>query len=818
MPKNAPNESHPHQSETTMNDSFMTVEGTKPTPPVLLIGTNNNSVTDTTLSTIETTWDPFKDKLNTPNIGDKDGSYFTRCSGSKRNNQDTDDTASILILDGDSSLTSDGETIPGAPHPKRVFAVLRKLGITHCIYSSYSNGCNKANENTDYDPNFHKYRVIILCIYTREQLASLLEYIFTALHNSGIMLVNVKENSSWSQAWYDPRVPDLTAKESFKFYSYEGIPLDANQVCDGEQQPFSNDEPNIIAQNSYSPLAGQVDVIKAFNKQFTCEDILARNAYTKSGDRFLRPGSETGAAAVQYCQDCKDGVERVFSHGNDILSDGKAHDAFDCYLKLECNSHIQTALNWNPELTENNRAIYIDAQNQPEKVPSIDPALIYQQEQDEKMESPPSVDTFPTEMLRDIHEYCKTTSTKSTHLTAMVGVIALASILSNRIFRSDHNNMTVLYLVVIAISGKGKNNVKEILHTLLIEAGLNILLGAGKFTGSSALRNLLVNYPARIMVIDEFGDKLSTAQSNGHSMEADGFSSLKDLYSDCNGIYLKQAMADSGRQSKNAEKDIIKPCLSMVGISTPNQFNDALDKRSLEGGFINRLTIVDASQDQVINNLGKAQPPPKWLKIHLKQFYDLRNQGDLGHGAGTITFENIANEAFKDEPDLIEIPFSDAASERIYELNNFVTEKSGDDELIANLTVRWLEQAMRMALALTMLDNPETKEIKLDMLNWCWGFVSYHGDKFINAHREQPQNQFEKDCNEILKAIRKAGRQGLTKKQLGQIKRFKSLGGKQRDDIIKVLADDDLIRAVEDNASKKGGPKPVTYYAIALDS
>jgi hypothetical protein len=132
--------------------------------------------------------------------------------------------------------------------------------------------------------------------------------------------------------------------------------------------------------------------------------------------------------------------------------------------------------------------------------------------------------------------------------------------------------------------------------------------------------------------------------------------------------------------------------------------------------------------------------------------------------------------------------------------------------------VRWLEEAMRMALALTMLDNPKAKEINVDMLNWCWEFVSHHGDKFIKAHREQPQNQFEKDCNEILKAIRKASDQGLTKNELGQIKRFKSLGGEQRKDIIKVLVDDDLIRAVEGDVSKKGGPKPVTYYPIKHDS
>ncbi len=779
---------------------------------------NKNGVSDAKLTSLEVTWHEFTLVLKNPQIGEKDGSYFLRCSGSKRTNQNTDDIASILILDGDSTLVSDGYPTPGAPHPKRVSAVLRKQGIAHCIYTSHSNGNNKANKGSGYDTEFYKYRVIMPCSYKREQLTTLLEYLFTELHKSKVMLVNVKENKTWSQAWYYPRVPDKNAKELFKFYYHEGKPIDADQVCGNWEQTSPAKEPEVITRKNFSLLEGQVNVIDAFNKQFTCEDILLRNVYTKAGNRFLRPGSETGAAAVQYCHNCKDGIERVYSHGSDILNDGKAHDAFDCHLKLECDNDIQTALNWSPELTEKNRQIYIDVQNQPEKVTSIDPALIYQQEQDEQIESPQSVDIFPTERLRDIHAFCKTISTKSTHLTTMVGVIALASVLANRVFKSDHDNLSVLYLVVIAISGKGKNNVKEILQKLLTEADLSILLGAGTFTGSSALRNLLVMYPARILVIDEFGDKLSEAQSSRNGLMTGGFSSLKDLFSDCNGVYLKQVMADSGGRPKNSEKDILKPCLSMVGISTPDQFKDALDKRSLEGGFINRLITVDTSLDKVIKNYGKKPQVPDWLKDHIKKSHVLRNNADSGCDAYAIPFEEVACKTFETEPDLIEIPFSDKAAKRIVEIDELITEKSGDDELIANLTVRHLEQSMRMALALTMLDNPEAKEIYVDMLNWCWGFVSYHGDKFIKAHREQPQNQFEKDRNEILKAIRKAERQGLTKKELGQIKRFKSLGSKQRNEIIKVLVDDDLVNVVQGDTSKKGGAKPVTYYAIKLDS
>jgi hypothetical protein len=96
---------------------------------------NKNGVSDAKLTSLEVTWHEFLSVLKNPKIGEKDGSYFLRCSGSKRTNHNTNDTASILILDGDSTLVSDGDQTPGAPHPKRVSAVLRKQGITHCIYT-----------------------------------------------------------------------------------------------------------------------------------------------------------------------------------------------------------------------------------------------------------------------------------------------------------------------------------------------------------------------------------------------------------------------------------------------------------------------------------------------------------------------------------------------------------------------------------------------------------------------------------------------------------------------------------------------------------
>ena len=84
-------------------------------------------------------------------------------------------------------------------------------------------------------------------------------------------------------------------------------------------------------------LAGWRNPITEFNQAFSVEEILERHGYAPAGrDRYIRPGSESQAPGAVILRKCKDGVERVFSHGGDVLNDKHSHDAFDCYRLLEC--------------------------------------------------------------------------------------------------------------------------------------------------------------------------------------------------------------------------------------------------------------------------------------------------------------------------------------------------------------------------------------------------------------------------------------------------------------------------------------------------
>lgn len=322
----------------------------------------NNGVHDTKLSAWATDFSSLASLLSKSTIGPKDGSYFLRCSGTQRNNQDTCDTANILILDGDSTLNPEtGEVTSGAPPPEHVHEVLVSLGVQHLIYTSHSN-----------DVGYHKYRVILPCQYTPEQLPVLLDYCFNLLHKNDVWLAPASENKTWCQAWYFPRVPNEERLKLFLFFQHDGDKLDTSSIYEAWQrkQPIKEEPQPLMPKKKFNTQGGQRSPIAEFNQQFSCTGILLRNGYTQKGNRFLRPESESKIPGVQFCRNCSDGVERIYSHGGDDLNNGFAHDAFDCYQILECAGDSKKALNWNPEITKHNQRVYMKNNTDSAKNPS----------------------------------------------------------------------------------------------------------------------------------------------------------------------------------------------------------------------------------------------------------------------------------------------------------------------------------------------------------------------------------------------------------------------------------------------------------------
>lgn len=300
------------------------------------------------------------DKMRTP--------YFLRCTGTHRNNNSVSNKAALLIIDADKRLDwlNDWQELDGSISPKPVHYCLADYGINHLIYSSFSNGETHDKKGNKYPEPVIKWRAVIPCNYPQSRLKDCVQYVINLLHENHCFIADAKENCTWSQAWFMPSChPDRL--NDFEFFSYQNgnalslddVPIfeqvveETSTALLNEPKPLHREPlatPSTI--NSNSP-------ILEFNSTYSIDDVLTRNGYKRATNgKYLSPNSSSGIAGLLIIKDDNDN-ERALSYHNDILNDGKAHDAWDCYRLLECGGNRNRALNWNAELTKQNQREYM---------------------------------------------------------------------------------------------------------------------------------------------------------------------------------------------------------------------------------------------------------------------------------------------------------------------------------------------------------------------------------------------------------------------------------------------------------------------------
>ena len=325
---------------------------------------NKGSIKSTDLENKSLTFQELTKLLTAPVITpDKlNAGYFLRCTGTKRSDKTVSDTSNLLILDGDSRYCHDGKEWSGCVAPELVSEVLEEYGLNHIIYTSHSN-----------DVDYNKFRAVIHIkkAYHRNQLDAMLWHIFHQLHYHEVNIVDVKENHTWAQAWFMPSYPS-EREHLFKTIVFDGgfSELDPDRVTESYTKHLAwlkslEPEPQqrtAIASASVEPVkvAGSINPIEVFNQSYSIHEILIANGYKHDGHkRYLHQNSQSGIAGVRILENGK-----VYSDSNDVLNDGFAHDAFDCFMLLNCNGDKRQALNWNPEITKHNQRIYAETKTE----------------------------------------------------------------------------------------------------------------------------------------------------------------------------------------------------------------------------------------------------------------------------------------------------------------------------------------------------------------------------------------------------------------------------------------------------------------------
>ena len=210
---------------------------------------------------------------------------------------------------------------------------------------------------------------------------------------------------------------------------------------------------------------------------------------------------------------------------------------------------------------------------------------------------------IPDGLVGDLARYMIATARRPQPLLSLGASLCAIGALMGRLYRTESNLRSNLYVVGIADSGSGKNHAREIVNEVFFEAGLANHLGGNKIASGAGLLTALHRQPAILFQIDEFGMFLSAAADRKRSPRhiTEILDNMTELYTAAGGIFLGAEYAN--RDGMNERRDIVQPCLCVYGTTTPLHFWGALQGANVVDGSLARFIILPSEEDYPDENL-----------------------------------------------------------------------------------------------------------------------------------------------------------------------------------------------------------------------
>jgi len=375
-----------------------------------------------------------------------------------------------------------------------------------------------------------------------------------------------------------------------------------------------------------------------------------------------------------------------------------------------------------------------------------------------------SLTPIPSVFLRTVADWLSGVPEEYHPDISTVGALALGSVITGRLYRSELANWTSLLFVVSGPTGVGKNYIKTGIERLLLAADLSNLIGGDFYTHQSAIYTALRRAPAHVCISDEFGDNFAEARKNNNSNKMTVFKALKKVYSDADHIFKSESYASF--KDDEERRPIVNPSLTMVGLTTPHQFFSEIKVSHIEGGLMNRLLVCSVGYEGVRTRTAPSEePPPEMVeqiqRIHRPIETALPVPYSLQPAPQRVLFSAEATALFSD--------FKAEQKARIAEL---------DSTGMESMPNRWRENAMRLATMIAACERPHAPVITGDQAQWCIDYVRRLGSQVIaRLAFEAGENYYQQQMNTVLAHIRAAGQGGRSLTDLSR--KFRSI--KRRD-------------------------------------
>jgi hypothetical protein len=354
---------------------------------------------------------------------------------------------------------------------------------------------------------------------------------------------------------------------------------------------------------------------------------------------------------------------------------------------------------------------------------------------------------YPAGLLGEVSEWITQTAAKPVPQHNLGAAIVMLGAAMGRRFESPTRARTNFYVMGVAGSGYGKDHPLSATRILTVAAGLQKVLGPEGIKSGSALRKVLEAWPARVMLMDEFGGflrRILDRRAGSHDKEIRDL--LLTLFSRANGDY-------TGSEGAMEKAVLIRnPHLGIYGASTPDDLWDAFNSSSGKDGLLARFLVFNAGQERPRRGRPALEvtDPPRALIGKIRALMDVRPAGNLN---------GVGEQAVKP----IRADWGDGAEEWFMacdERNMDLADRGGAR---GTVYARVAEQTLKLALVYAVGCEPARPVITVASLEWAAAVVACSTAALFAAMEDRiADNEQQANYLWTLRTIREAGSHGIT--------------------------------------------------------
>ena len=424
--------------------------------------------------------------------------------------------------------------------------------------------------------------------------------------------------------------------------------------------------------------------------------------------------------------------------------------------------------------------------------------------------TPANLLTIPVEPLQKAVEWMEGFSEEPNRQISVHGALALGSVLAGRIYQSVNGNVSSMYLLTLAGTGLGKGYPKHAIRKLMSESRLGNLLSGSGNTSAGAVFSALFKAPTHIQISDEFGKHLQTARRQINGAMSDAFAVMTEAYSDATGVLVPRNYSNfhlSKKEITQLDSKIVQhPAVTLYAFATPEQVLDNMSTSEIDDGFLNRFVVVDVTESCMPERRIKSAATPEALINWARSM----RRADGMNG----TDMNGVDTDYDMMPSPVTVNFS---KEAWAAFDAFKAEIKSGEFVERRLTMRWRENAMRLATTLAACENQEIPVVSGQLANWSIAYVRHYGMTFMQkAVMHIADNDFHRLYLAVREKIESSGARGITEKYLSEgIRLFKRSAPMLRKQVFEALMREEAAKLVAFNSASGRGKKRSAWVAAA---